>query len=130
IGNAFISTGDTVTAGGLNNTSNIQIQGNGSVIGDLTVNGSATNSASINIDGSGELQMGAGDIYTQASGATNVNGGGTLAGLVDVTGGAVNVVSGGTLAGTATVTGGSLDGTGTVVGAVNDLSGGTVFAGL
>ena len=33
------------------------------------------------------------------------------------------------LAGTATVTGGSLDGTGTVVGTVNDLSGGTVFAG-
>ena len=130
IGNAFISTGDTVIAGGLNNTGNIQLQGNGGFIGDLTVNGSATNSASVNIDGSGELQMGAGDIYTQAAGATNVNNGGTLAGIIDVTGGAVNIVSGGTLAGTANVTGGSLDGTGTVVGTVNDLDGGTVFAGL
>jgi hypothetical protein len=53
-----------------------------------------------------------------------------LAGIIDVTGGAVNIVSGGTLAGTANVTGGSLDGTGTVVGTVNDLDGGTVFAGL
>jgi hypothetical protein len=43
--------------------------------------------------------MGAGDIYTQAAGATNVNNGGTLAGIIDVTGGAVNIVSGGTLAG-------------------------------
>ena len=68
--------------------------------------------------------MGAGDAYTQAAGATNINGGGTLAGIVDVTGGAVNVVSGGTLAGTANVTGGSLDGNGIVVGTVNDNSGG------
>ena len=130
IGNTNISTSDTVTAGGLNNTGIIQIVGNGGALGDLIVNGSATNSASVNIGVSGELQMGSGDIYTQAVGATNVNNGGTLAGIVDVTGGAVNILSGGTLAGIANVSGGSLDGTGTIVGTVNDIDGGTVFAGL
>jgi fibronectin-binding autotransporter adhesin len=130
IGNNYITTGDTVTAKALVNDGAINIQGNGAIVATLAVNGPATNSATVNINGSGDVVMGAGDIYTQAAGATNINGGGTLAGIVDVTGGAVNVVSGGTLAGTANVTGGSLDGTGTVVGTVNDTSGGTVFGGL
>ena len=130
IGTSNISAGDTVTAGGLVNNGLIQIVGNGTIVSTLAVNGPATNNATVDIDGSGDVVMGAGDVYTQAAGATNINGGGTLVGTVAVTGGAANVVSGGTLAGTANVTGGALDGTGTVVGTVNDLSGGTVFGGL
>ncbi len=129
IGNGNIGAGDTVTATGLVNSGVIQIVGAGTIVAALDINGSATNSDSVNIDASGIVQMGAGDIYTQAAGATNVNAGGKLAGTVDVTGGAVNIAAGGTLAGTANVTGGSLDGTGTVAGTVNDSSGGTVFAG-
>ena len=129
IGNGNIGAGDTVTATGLVNSGVIQIVGAGTIVAALNINGSATNSDSVNIDASGIVQMGAGDIYTQAVGATNVNAGGKLAGTVDVTGGAVNIAAGGTLAGTANVTGGSLDGTGTVAGTVNDSSGGTVFAG-
>ena len=130
VGNTNIGAGDTVTAGALSNSGVIQIVGAGTIVSTLAINGPATNSGSVNIDGSGDVVMGAGDAYTQAAGATNINTGGTLAGTVAVTGGAVNVVSGGTLAGTANVTGGALDGTGTVVGTVNDLSGGTVFGGL
>ncbi len=130
IGNTNIGAGSTMTAKALSNTGVIQIAGNGAIVATLAVNGPATNSNSVNIDASGDVVMGAGDVYTQAAGATNINTGGTLAGTVAVTGGAVNVVSGGTLAGAATVTGGALDGTGTVVGTVNDNNGGTVFGGL
>jgi fibronectin-binding autotransporter adhesin len=110
IGTTNITTGDTLTAGGLSNSSVIQVVGNGTVYGALEINGAAVNSDAMYIDASGEVVMGAGDVYTQAAGATNI-------------------ASGGTLAGTANVTGGSLDGTGTVLGTVNDISGGTVFGG-
>ena len=89
-----------MTAGGLSNAGVIKITGNGTIVSALDVNGPATNNATVNIDASGEVLMGAGDAYTQAAGATNINGGGMLTGTVTVTGGAVNVVSGGTLAGT------------------------------
>ena len=128
IGTTNIGAGDTVTAAGLNNAGVIQIVGNGTIVSALDINGAGTNSASVNIDGSGLVQMGAGDIYTQRTNATNIAAGGTLAGTVDVTGGAVNIATGGLLVGTANVMGGSLDGTGTVIGTVNDTSG-TVFAG-
>jgi hypothetical protein len=116
IGTTNIGAGDTVTAAGLNNAGVIQIVGNGTIVSALDINGAGTNSASVNIDGSGLLQMGAGDIYTQRTNATNIAAGGTLAGTVDVTGGAVNIATGGLLVGTANVMGGSLDGTGTVIG--------------
>jgi hypothetical protein len=109
IGSTNIGAGDAETAGGLDNIGIIPIVGNGTIVSALNINGSATNSDSVNIDGSGIVQMGTGDVYTQAAGATNI-------------------ASGGTLAGTANVAGGSLDGTGTVAGTVNDTSG-TVFAG-
>ena len=129
IGYANISTGDTVTVGGLKNSGDISITGNGTIVSALNINGAGTNSATVNIDGSGIVQMGTGDIYTQAAGATNI---------------ALRrharrdrrrhrrrrqSRSGGAVAGTANVTGGSLDGTGTVAGTLNDTSGGTVFAG-
>ena len=103
IGYSNIASGDTVTAGALSNSGAINITGNGTIVSALDVNGPATNNATVNIDASGEVVMGAGDVYTQAAGATNIATGGTLAGTVDVTGG-------------------SLDGTGTVAGMVNDTS--------
>ncbi len=109
IGNSSITRNDTVTASGLNNTGEINLQGNGTIVATLAVNGPATNNGLVDINASGVVQMGAGDAYTQAGGATNVGSGGTLAGTIDVTGG-------------------SLDGTGTVSGTVNDTSG-TVFGG-
>ena len=109
IGNGNIGAGDTLTAGALVNNTDISVAGNGSIVAALVVNGPATNNGAMNINGSGEVVMGAGDVYTQAAGATNITAGGTLAGTIDVTGG-------------------SLDGTGTATGTVNDTSG-TVFGG-
>jgi hypothetical protein len=129
IGNGYIGTGDTVTAAGSSTPARSRSRGTAPSFdaghqrsGDEQRHGQYQRIRRV-------VQMGAGDIYTQAAGATNIAAGGTLAGIVDVTGGAVNIASGGTLAGTANVTGGSLDGTGTVVGTVNDTSGGTVFGG-
>jgi hypothetical protein len=111
VGNTGITSADTLTlngAGGLSNTGQINIVGgSASAVGTLDVTKTATSSGTIDINAFGELK----------------------AATVDVTGGSVVINASGDLTATATnVTGGTVEGVGTVTGALND-TGGTVVGG-
>ncbi|MBS0558591.1 MAG: hypothetical protein JSR21_00905 [Proteobacteria bacterium] len=112
IGNTNITAADTVTAQGLANSGAIHLSGSASASGRLNVNGEATNTGSALVDSGGQLNVGAGHGYTQAGGSTGVAAGGTLT------------------AQTVDLTGGYLDGTGSVVGTVNNATGGTIYGGF
>jgi hypothetical protein len=115
IGNNLIGSADIVTvkgAGGLSNTGNINIQGSGGATAQLVVTNTATNS------GSGTITIGDGDLTAAAlksdSGTIIIGTDGSPSG--DLTATDVDI------------TGGTLEGFGTVTGALHD-TGGTVVGG-
>ncbi len=117
VGNSGLTSADTATATGLTNSGLIQLTGgSSSATGNLLINGNATNTGSVVINNFGKLTVTGPGVYTQAGGTTEV--GTTASG------------SSGQLNGVVNVTGGILDGTGTVVGTIENNGGGTVVGGL
>ncbi len=111
IGNAGLGASTKVTAAGLSNTGTINTVGSSTDAASLTIAGAAGNSGTVNIGAFSNLAAtGAGNAYAQTGGTTSVFANGTLAAP------AVNV------------TGGTLQGNGTVAGAVNVSGAGTVEA--
>ena len=115
-------------AGGLSNTGQINITGgSASATATLDVTDTATTSGTIDIDAFGDLKAATVDV---TGGSVVINASGDLkATTVDVAGGSVVInASGDLIATTTNVTGGTVEGVGTVTGALND-TGGTVVGG-
>jgi hypothetical protein len=95
--NGFLQVGDgavtsSVAALGLANTGTVTLDGVAGHAVQLLSNGNATNSGTVNIDGPSELQVSAGNSYSQSAGTTVVDG--TLAAAtVNVNGGLLDFAS-------------------------------------
>ena len=113
VGNGGMTQSDLLTIDGeLTNASGatLVVQGNtgANATGKVLVNGAASNAATVLINGGGELTVADGNPYTQSAGFTSVNG--------TLTAAAVNNQ------------GGSINGTGTIIGAVTNAA--TISGGV
>jgi hypothetical protein len=131
VGNGNITSADTLTVkgtGGLSNTGEINITGgSASATATLDVTDTATSSGTIDINAFGKLKAATVDV---TGGSVVINASGNLtATTTNVSGGSVVINASGDLTATTTnVTGGTVEGVGTVTGALND-TGGAVVGG-